>query len=161
MKGYRHNPTKVYWRIGHRSRNRKAPVYNLESIKLLKENQSLVDVAITQNMEAWEVLDRFNEYLQLSSKYKLMTMYREMGDDDIQLLEHPYKGLKLHGLDNRNDISNLIQQGEKIKNLDNDINELANIISRLNFTKMRLERDANDLMKSIDHYDSVLSDISK
>ncbi len=56
-------------------------------------------------MEAWEVLDRFNEYLQLSSIYKLMTIYREMGDDNIQLLEHLYKELKLHGLDNRTDIS--------------------------------------------------------
>ncbi|HZH38483.1 MAG TPA: hypothetical protein VEX17_00265 [Bacillales bacterium] len=131
------------------------------AFKLLKENKSLVDVAITLNLDAWDVLDRFNEYLQLSSKDKLMSMYRELGDDDIQLLEHLYKELKLHGLDNKNDISNIVQQCEKLKNLDNDINKIANIIGMLNFTKMRLERDVNDLMKSIDHYDSVLSDISK
>ncbi len=62
-----------------------------KAFKLLKEDKSLVDVAITLNIDAWEVLDRFNEYLQLSSKYKLMTIYRELGDDDIQLLEHLYK----------------------------------------------------------------------
>ena len=88
-------------------------------------------------------------------------MYREMGDSDIQLLEHLYKELKLHGLDNRNDLSNIVQQGEKLKKLDNDINEIATIIGRLNFTKMQLERNVDDLMKRIDHYDSVLSDISK
>ena len=90
-----------------------------------------------------------------------MAMYRELGDNDIKLLAHLYKELKLQGLDNKNDISNIVQQGEKLKNLGNDINETADIIGRLNFTKMRLERDVNDLMKSIDHYDSVLSDISK
>jgi len=90
-----------------------------------------------------------------------MSMYREMGDSDIQLLEHLYKELKLHGLDNRNDLSNIVQQGEKLKKLDNDINEIATIIGRLNFTKMQLERNVDDLMKRIDHYDSVLSDISK
>lgn len=67
------------------------------AFKLLNENRSLVDVAIILNMEACKVMDRFNEYLQLSSKYKLMSIYTEMGDDDIQLLEHLYKEIKLHG----------------------------------------------------------------
>ena len=129
---------------------------NSKAFKLLKENKSLVDVAITLNIDAWEVLDRFNEYLQLTSKDKLMTIYREMDDNDLQLLECLYKELKMHGLNNKNDISNIIQQGEKLKNLDNDINEIANIIGRLNFTKVQLERDVDDIMKRIDHYDSVL-----
>lgn len=83
-------------------------------------------------------------------------MYRELGDNDIQLLAHLYKELKLHGLNNKNDISNIVQQGEKLKNLDKDINEIADIIGKLNFTKMQLERDVDDLMKRIDRYDSVL-----
>ena len=102
------------------------------------------------------MLDRFNEYLQLSSKDNLMSIYRGMGGDDIQLLVYLYKELQRHGLDDRSDISNIIQQVEKIKDLDNDINEIANIIGRLNFTKMRLEEDVDDLIKRIDHYDLVL-----
>ena len=58
-----------------------------KAFKLLKEDKSLVDVAITLDIDASEVLDRFNDYLQLSSKDKLMSIYREMGDDDIQVLE--------------------------------------------------------------------------
>ena len=102
------------------------------------------------------VLDRFNEYPQLSSRGKLLSLYRELGDNDIQLIKHLFKELKLHGLDNKNDISKIVRQGEKIKNIDNDINEIANIIGRLNFTKMRLEGDVDDLVKRIDHCDSVL-----
>ena len=68
---------------------------NSKAFILLKENNSLADIAIIPNMEAWEVFDRFNEYLQLSSKDKLMPIYREIGDDDIQLLENLYKGTKV------------------------------------------------------------------
>ena len=129
---------------------------NSKAFKLLKENNSLVDVAIAINMEAWEVLDRFNEYLQLSSKYKLMSMYRELGDDDIQLLEHLYKELNLHGLDNRNDISNIVQQGEKLKNLDIEIYEIPGIIGSLNFTKMQLDKDIKERMEILGHFKSIL-----
>ena len=131
---------------------------NSKAFKLLRENKSLVDVAIALNMEAWEVLDRFNEYLQLSSKYKLMSMYRELGDNDIQLLEHLYKELKLHGLDNKNDISNIVQKEEKLKNLDRELEETAGLIGSLNFTKTHLERDVDELRKRIDHYDSVMNE---
>ena len=129
---------------------------NSRAFKLLKENKSLVDVAITLNIEAWEVLDRFNEYLQLSSKDKLMAIYREMGDDDIELLVYLYKELQRHGLDNRSDISTLVQQEEKLKNLDKYLDETAGIVGKLNFTRVQLERDVDDLVRRIDHYDSVL-----
>ena len=88
---------------------------NSKAFTPLKQNAELVDVAITLNMDTYEVLDRFNYYLQLSSKDKLMTIYREFGDADIQLLDHLYKKLKLHGLDNRNDISNIVQHGRKLR----------------------------------------------
>ncbi len=81
-----------------------------------------------------------------------------MCDTDFQLLEHLYKELKLHGIDNRNDISNIVQQGEKLKNLDEDLDEIADMMGRLSFTKMRLEKDVNELVKRIDHYDSVMGE---
>ena len=97
-----------------------------------------------------------NEYLQLSSKDKLMTLYRELRDDDIQMLVYLFKELQRHGLDDRSDICNILQQEEKIKNLDNYPDETAGIVGKLNFTKMQLERDVDDFTKRIDHYDSVL-----
>ncbi len=129
-----------------------------KAFKLLKENTELVDVAIILNMDTPDVLDRFNEYLQLSSKDKLMAIYREIGDEDLQLLEHLYKELKLHGLNNKTDISNIVQQVEKLKNLDKDLDETAGLIGSLNFTKMRLEKDVDELRKRIDHYDSILDE---
>ncbi len=66
----------------------------LQIIQALKWKKSLAYVAIILNMGACEVLDRLDEYPQLSSKDKLMSMYREMGNDDIEMLEYPYKELK-------------------------------------------------------------------
>ncbi len=131
---------------------------NSRALKLLKENTELVDVAIDLNMDTPDVLDRYNEYLQLSSKDKLMAMYRHLGDADIQLLNHLYKELKLHGLDNRNDISNIVQQGEKIKNLDKELYETAGIIGRLNFTKMQREKEVAELMEVLCHIESVMDE---
>ncbi len=131
---------------------------NSRALKLLKENTELVDVAIALNMDTPDVLDRFNEYLQLSSKDKLMAMYRHLGDADIQLLNHLYKELKLHGLDNRNDISNIVQQGEKIKNLDKELYETAGIIGSLNFTKMQLEKEVAERMEMLGHIESVMEE---
>ncbi len=134
---------------------------NSRALKLLKKNTDLIDVAIDLNMDTSEVLDRFNDYLQLSSKDKLMAMYREMGDEDIQLLDHLYKELKRYGLCNKRDIFNILQQVENLKNLDMDLYETAGIIGSLNFTKMRLEMDLDELRKRIDHYDSVMEKYSK
>ena len=39
-----------------------------------------------------------------------LSMNRDKGDDDSQLLEYFYKVLTWDGLGNRNDISNIVQQ---------------------------------------------------
>lgn len=107
-------------------------------------------------MDTPEVLDRFNEYLQLSSKDKLMSLYRDLGDDNIQLLVYLYKEPKWHGLDNRNDISSIVQKGEKIKNLDNYLYETTGEIGRLNFLKMQREKEVVELMEMLGHIKSVM-----
>ncbi len=48
------------------------------AFKIFKENKTLVDVAITLNMDADEVLGLHSDYLQLSNKDKLMSIYREI-----------------------------------------------------------------------------------
>ena len=106
--------------------------------------------------DAWDVLDRFNEYLQLSSKDKLMATYREMGDDDLKLLECLYKELKRYGLANKEDIYNIFQQIENLKNLDKVLYETADEIGRLNSIKTQLEKDIEERLKMIGVYDTMM-----
>lgn len=128
-----------------------------KAFKLFKDNKSLVDVAIALNLEADEVVCLHSDYLQLSNKDKLMAIYSEMGDDIHQLV-YLYNELKWHGLANRKDIFNIVQQEEKLKSLDKVVFDTYGEIGRLNSLKMELEGDVDGLMKSIDHYDSVLMD---
>ena len=63
---------------------------NSKAFNLFMENKNLVDVAITLNTDAHEVLDLHTDYLRLSNKNKLMSIYFEMGDE-IHLIEHIYR----------------------------------------------------------------------
>ena len=130
---------------------------NSKAFKLFKENKNLVDVAITLNMDAHEVLDLHTDYLRLSNKNNLMSIYFEMGNE-IHLIEHLYRELKLHGLDNEYDISNILQKEENLKNLDNDLYETAGEIGRLNSLKMQLKKEIAELMEMLGHCKSVMEE---
>jgi hypothetical protein len=128
---------------------------NSKAFKLFKEKKSMVDVAITLNVDADEVLELFHDYSKLMDLDKLMSIYREFGDD-IHLIERLYRELKWHGLANREDIFNILQQEEKIKNLDKVLYETAGELGRLNSIKMQLDKDIEERMKMMDNYDSVM-----
>lgn len=57
---------------------------------------------------------------------------------------------------NRKDIFNIMQQEEKLKSIDKAVFDTYGEIGRLNSLKMQLKRKNGELMKGIDHYDSVL-----
>lgn len=125
------------------------------AFKLFKENKNLVDVAIALDMDAHDVLDLHTDYLRLSNKNKLMSIYFEL-DDDIDSLAWLYDSLKRYGLANRKDIHNILQQEDKLKNLDKELYEIAETIGRLNFTKRQLKREIADLMEMLGHCKSVM-----
>ncbi len=133
----------------------KSLTLNSRAFKLFKENKDLVDVAIALNMEADEVLGLHSDYLQLSNKDKLMSLYWEMGDDVHQLV-YLYKQLEWYGLANRKDIISIAQKEEKLKNMDKVVFDTYGEIGRLNSIKMELEGTIEGQMKMMDHYDSVL-----
>ena len=114
-----------------------------------------MDVAITLNIETDEVLGMYSDYLRLLNLQKLMTIYREM-EDDIYLLEHLYHDLKSEGLCTKEDIFNLVQMTGKLKSLNCELYAVADDIGRLNFVKVQLEKEVEELQKKADHYDSLL-----
>ena len=139
----------------------KALSMNSRAFKLFKENKNLVDVAINLNIETDEVLGMYYDYLRLLNLQKLMTLYREMGDEDFSLLEYLYNQLKCEGLATKKDIHRIIEQAGELRNLDQTLIETAADIGRLNSTKFQLERDVDELTRMIDHYDAMLLEMSK
>ena len=130
---------------------------NFKAFKLFKENKNLVDVAITLNIDAHEVLDMHPDYLRLSNKNKLLFMYFELGDE-IHSLGWLYDKLKMYGLTNKKDIHNILQQEDKLKNLDKELYETAEEIGRLNSLKMQLKSEVLELMEMIGHCKSVMKE---
>lgn len=131
-----------------------------KALKLFKENKNLVDVAIILNIDTDEVLGMYSDYLRLLNLQKLMTIYKEMGDD-IYLLEHLYLDLKNEGLCNKQDIINIVQKVGKLRNLDQALIETAADIGRLNSVKFNLEKDVDELTRKIDDYDAILLERSR
>ena len=102
------------------------------AFKLFKEGKSLVDIAIALDMETDEVLGMYSDYLRLLNLQKLMTLYREMGDEDFSLLEYLYNQLKWEGLATKKDIHRIIGAAGELRNLDQALIETASDIGRLN-----------------------------
>jgi hypothetical protein len=134
---------------------------NSRAFKLFKEGKSLVDIAITLDMETDEVLCTYNDYLRLLNLQKLMTLYRELGDEDFGLLEHLYRQLKWEGLATKKDIHRIVGAAGELRSLDQALIETASDIGRLSFYKSNLEKDLNDLTRMIDEYDAMLLERSR
>ena len=97
------------------------------------------------------------DYLRLLNKNKLISIYFEL-DDEIHLLVWLYEKLKMYGLANKIDINNILQQEDKLKNLDKELYEIAETIGRLNFTKMQLKKEIAELMEMLGHCKSVMKE---
>ena len=120
---------------------------NSRAFKLFKEGKSLVDTAIALDIDTDEVLGVYGDYLRLLNLQKLMTLYREMGDEDFSLLEYLYNQIKWEGLATKRDIHRIIGAAGELRNLDQTLIETASDIGRLNFFKSNLERDVDELTR--------------
>ena len=60
------------------------------------------------------------------------------------------------GLANKKDIHNILQQEDKLKNLDKELYETAETIGRLNSLKMQIKKEIAELMEMRDRCESVM-----
>jgi hypothetical protein len=121
----------------------------------------LVNVAIALGMDADEVLSIRYDYLRLLNMDRLMTLYRELDDNDFNLLVYLYRQLRHEGLANKNDILNVVQMEGKLKSLNSELYETGGDIGRLNSLKFNLERDVDELTRKIGDYDAILLERSQ
>jgi len=88
---------------------------NSRAFKMFSDGKSLVNVAIALDIGADEVLGIHNDYLRLLNLDSLMTLYRDLDDNDFNLLVYLYRQLKWEGLANRNDIIIVVQMEDKLE----------------------------------------------
>jgi hypothetical protein len=116
----------------------------------------LVDTTIALDIYTDETIDLYNDYLRLLNMQKLMSMYKELGNDGIYFLNYLYNQLTRQGFANKNDIRRIIGVTGELRNLGQTLIETANDIGGLNFFKSNIERDVDELTRKIDDYDAIL-----
>jgi hypothetical protein len=104
----------------------------LQSLQLFKEGKNKVDVAITLDIEAIQVFCIYEDYLRLLSLDRLTTMYKELGNDGIDLLNYLYNQLKWEGPATKEDIHRIMGTAGELGNLDQALIETASDVGRLN-----------------------------
>ena len=131
------------------------------AFKLFKEGKSLVDTAFTLDIDTDRTMGLYNDYLKLLNLQKLMSIYKDLGDDGIYFLNYLYNQLNWAGLATKKDIHRIIGAAGELRNLDRTLLETASDIGRLNFFKSNLEMDVDELTRKIDEYDAVLLERDK
>ena len=102
------------------------------AFRLFKEGKNKVDVAITLDIEADQVFCIYEDYLRLLSLDRLTTMYKELGNDGIDLLNYLYNQLKWDGLATKEDIHRIIGTAGELGNLDQALIETSSDVGRPN-----------------------------
>jgi hypothetical protein len=116
----------------------------------------LVDTTIVLDIDTDETIDLYNDYLRLLNMQKLMSMYKELGNDGIYFLNYLYNQLTRQGFANKKDIRRIIGVTGELGNLGRTLIETASDIGGLNYFKSNIERDVDELTRKIDDYDAIL-----
>jgi hypothetical protein len=116
----------------------------------------LVDTTIVLDIDTDETIDLYNDYLRLVNMQKLMSMYKELGNDGIYFLNYLYNQLTRQGFANKKDIRRIIGVTGELGNLGRTLIETASDIGGLNYFKSNIERDVDELTRKIDDYDAIL-----
>jgi hypothetical protein len=125
------------------------------SFQMFKDKKSLADVAIELDIKTAAVLDFYGDYLRLLRMNHLVGIYQDL-KDDFPVFFHLYRRIKKEGL-NKQDITKLLENQNKLVELDECVRLYNDHIRRQILQKQQLEREINTLRKRRDNYDDISS----
>ena len=118
---------------------------------MFRDKKSLVDAAIEIDQEANIILNYYRDYLRLTRMDGLVTIYKDL-KDDCPVFFHLYRRIKKEGL-NKQDITKLLENQNKLVELDKCVDIYNDRIQNLRLEKINLEREINRLRTQRDNYD--------
>ncbi|ALI36872.1 hypothetical protein NMY3_02682 [Candidatus Nitrosocosmicus oleophilus] len=107
-------------------------------LQMFQEGHSNVDVAITLDMPADEVMANYMDYQRLQELNDFIQLYRDLGDDR-PLFILLYKRMKAEGLWSKKEILRIVSVESDLKDLAYKVEEECKEIGRLNLLKLQLE----------------------
>jgi hypothetical protein len=119
--------------------------HSLESMafQMFKDGKSNVDVAITLDMPAEDVISLHLDYQSMLNLDSLVFLYKDLGDD-LRFFIELYQRLKEEGLTTMKDILEMARAQVQIRDLGTTINQLYDEIGRLNLIRMDLREKINE-----------------
>jgi hypothetical protein len=129
----------------------KDPSLTSKAFQMFKENKSRVEVAITLNLEADDVVTLFEDYLKLLNFDRLISIYKDLGDD-IYLLDYLFHHMKCEGISTKNKISRFTEMAGRLTRLDEEELKICEQIGNLNSKKFELEKDIEEALKELEQY---------
>ena len=107
---------------------------------MFKEGKSRVDVVIALNLETFEIISLFHDYLKLYDIDKLVTVYDYLGSD-LSIFLNLFDRMNDEGILTQPAIAMLVQSAEKLARLEEESLKVYGQIGRLNNKKFELERE--------------------
>jgi hypothetical protein len=127
------------------------PSVSSKAFHMFRDNKSRVEVAIALNLEADDVVALFEDYLRLLNLDKLITIFKELGND-IYLLDHLFFQMKEEGIATKNAISRFVHMAGRLTRLDEEELMICGQIGKLNSRMFELESEINESLKELEQY---------
>jgi hypothetical protein len=124
-----------------------------KAFQMFKDKKPLEDVAIELDIKTTAVLDHYKDYLMLTRMSLLVKIYNEL-KNEFPLILHLYNRVKKEGL-NKQDITDLLQNKNKLIDLNEQVEFYNNCIYELKAKKSILEQEINRLQSKMDNYDGI------
>jgi len=124
-----------------------------KAFQMFKDKKPLEDVAIELDIKTTAVLDHYKDYLMLTRMSLLVKIYNEL-KNEFPLILHLYNRVKKEGL-NKQDITDLLQNKNKLIDLNEQVEFYNNCIYELKAKKSILEQEINRLQSRMDNYDGI------
>ncbi len=111
---------------------------------MFKEGKSRVDVAIVLNLESFDVMSLFRDYLELSSLDGVVTTHDYLGYN-ISIFLDLFDRMKNEGVLTPPAIARFVHSAGKLAGLEEECLDVCGQIGRLNDKKAELEREVESV----------------
>ena len=118
----------------------KNPSITSKAFQMFKDGKNRVDVAIALDLESFEVVRLFHDYLKLSSFDGLVVAYDYLRDN-LPIFLDLFVKMRDEGIVNQPAIARFVQAAGKLARLEEESFEICGQIGRLNDKKAEIKKD--------------------
>ena len=138
----------------------KNPSITSQAFRMFSDGKSRIDVAIDLNLESYEVINLFHDYLQLLNLDRLVTTHQYLGDS-LSLFLDLFDKMRDENIITQLAIARLVQSGGKLMELEAECLKVCDQIGRLNDKKLELEKEVEEVTSLLGYLGKECSKLQK